>query len=415
MKNARQYAYEILQRVILEGGYASLLLRAGRNRFTREDTALISEIVYGTIRRYTLLQYQLKGTVKRKPSPKTEVLLCMGMYQLFFLDRIPVYAVIDETVELAGRHEKGFVNAVLRRVSERGLQYCQDEDPDQALAVNTGIPLWLIRMWNSHYGKETAERICTNSLEPAAVYGRINPLKISAQKLQEDPKVRMLDAYSFTYDGLLQETDYFRNGEILIQDKASAGIPQYLDVQPGMSVYDACSAPGTKAQMIAALMQNTGEVIANDDDPDRVRLIDELMQRTGTVNVRTTVSDASVFVPAYEGYFDRILLDVPCSGLGDLRHKPEIRYHVQPESLDQITALQKRILENTCRYLKKDGILVYSTCTLNRKENENQIRDFLKGHPEFTLTEERTIFPFEEGTDGFYCARLIKTGNSMVE
>ena len=408
MKSVRRTAWEYLDKIIEHGGYASLLMRKGQEGFSREDTALLSEIVYGTLRYLSLLEYQWQDLVKRTPSKKTAILLDMSCYQLLFLDRIPDYAVIDEAVEMVSRNEKGFVNAVLRRVAERGIHYASGEDEVRNLAINTSHPEWLIRMWKAHYGWENTQKLCAFDLEPAVVYGRINTLKTTRERLQNNPWIHFLNDLSFTCDGNLVRTEMFRQGEIVIQDMCSAEIPLLLGAEKGMRVLDACSAPGTKAQEIGMLMENEGEILAGDLYPERVKLIDELMKRTGTSIVQAKVMDASVLQEEYISSFDRVLLDVPCSGLGDLRHKPEIKLHVTPESLDELISLQGKILETNSLYLRSGGILVYSTCTLNRKENEGMIKQFLNAHEEYELLEEKTVFPFERNTDGFYAAKLRK-------
>ena len=413
MKSVRRTAWEYLDKIIEHGGYASLLMRKGQEGLSREDTALLSEIVYGTLRYLSLLEYQWQDLVKRTPGKKTAVLLDMSCYQLLFLDRIPDYAVIDEAVEMVSRNEKGFVNAVLRRVAERGIRYASSGDEVKDLAINTSHPEWLIRMWKAHYGWENTQKLCAFDLEPAVVYGRINTLKTTRDRLQDNPWIHFMNDLSFTCDGNLVRTEMFRQGEIVIQDLCSAEIPLLLDAERGMRVLDACSAPGTKAQEIAMLMGNEGEILAGDLYPERVKLIEELMKRTGTSIVQTKVMDASVLQEEYISAFDRVLLDVPCSGLGDLSHKPEIRWHLKPEDLDELCVLQKQILDANAAYLKPGGILVYSTCTLNRKENENQIRAFLQRHPEYELRYEHTYFPFEYDSDGFYLAVTVRKPDSL--
>jgi 16S rRNA (cytosine967-C5)-methyltransferase len=207
---------------------------------------------------------------------------------------------------------------------------------------------------------------------------------------------------------------FFAQGKYVIQDIHAARAAVLLDVQPGMKVLDACAAPGTKTQELAMFMNNEGQVISCDLYPQRAALIQQLMARTGVTIADVQVKDASLEGQFAEGSFDRILLDVPCSGLGDLKHKPEIRWHVQPQDLDQITKIQKRILHANAAYLKTGGILVYSTCTLNRKENEGMIQWFLKEHPGFVREEERTYFPFEDDGDGFYAAKLRKREREIM-
>jgi 16S rRNA (cytosine967-C5)-methyltransferase len=173
-----------------------------------------------------------------------------------------------------------------------------------------------------------------------------------------------------------------------------------------MEVLDLCAAPGTKSQEIAMFMKNQGKIIACDLYEKRTHLIQDLMTKTGVTICETMVNDATIDKPKWHDQFDRILIDAPCSGLGDLRHKPEIRLHLKPEDLDEITKVQKDILTAAAPYLKQDGILVYSTCTLNKKENENQVKTFLQAHSDYALLEEKTIFPYENGGDGFFMAKL---------
>ena len=414
MESARAYAWKALNRIILEHGYASLILR-GMEGYSREDRSLISEIVYGTLRNYTRLSYQwedLASHVKRK----TAVLLNMSVYQLFFLDRIPDYAVINEACSLVSEKEKGFVNAVLHKVQKRGMIAPEFHDELERMAFETSHPLWLLKLWSAHYGMENAVKIAEADQQRPIVYGRRNPLKISREELFSDRKVHFLEADCFTYDGILTETSWFDEGKVLIQDRASQAVGRLLEAEPGMCVLDACAAPGTKTQEIASEMKNQGMITALDLHEERVKLIEQLMVKTGVSIVSCRAADASKPIMGMEPEsMDRILVDAPCSGLGDLSHKPEIRMHVTPESLDELTKLQASILENAAAYLKKGGSMLYSTCTLNRKENENQVNTFLKRHPEFERISEKTWFPYELESDGFYAAVLTKTGSAMVK
>lgn len=405
--NTRAYILRILEQVVLDHGYANLLMR-GMDEVPGKDRAFVSEVVYGTLRNYDLLTYQWADAANRKVRKKTAVLLNMSAYQLLFLDRVPAYAVISEAVDLAEGKEKKFVNAILRKVQERGMKEPEAEDPLEKAALLYSHPLWILRMWKAHYGEKTALRIAAHDQSRAVVYGRINTLKTTREKLAAEPGIRFVNDISFTYDGVLSDTEWFRRGEVLIQDVASAMIPGLLDVQEGMRVLDACAAPGTKAQQTAMMMNDRGTVIAGDLYPRRCELIAGLMERTGVTIVTPVVRDA--VKAAEEMPYDRILADVPCSGLGDLRGKPEIRMHITPEGLDELIILQRDILENCACLLKPGGKLVYSTCTLSRKENEGQVAAFLGRHPEFRLVREKTFFPYELDSDGFYAAQLEKTG-----
>ena len=405
--NARNYACDILYRVIHEGGYASLLMRNMPAEFSREDRSLITEIVYGTLRNLTLLEYQWKDLSRGSVRRKTAVLIDLSVYQLQYMDRIPAYAVINEAVEAAPKRDRGFVNAILRRVLKRGRIMPEGNWP-QKEAVLYSHPEFILRMWEKQYGRETAIRIAEYDQQRPEVYGRLNTLR-EDRSFFEQPGIRHLEDDCFTYEGSLVGTDWLNDGRVLIQSRTSQKVVRLLDVKPGMRVLDVCAAPGTKTQQIACLMENKGSIKAGDYYPERVGLIKQLMERTGTEIVNAVVRDAAVFHEEDAGEYDRVLADVPCSGLGDLSHKPEIRFHITPEGLDEIISLQKTILEQSAACVCPGGILVYSTCTLNRKENEGQVRAFLNAFPEFVLMEEHTLFPFEESSDGFYCAKMKRT------
>lgn len=395
---AREYALQVLEKVFQENGFLSLIMR--HSPLSGLDQAFASEIVYGTVRNLSYLEAQWKPYVSRSVNRKTALLLDMSVYQLFFMDKTPAYAVIHEAVSLAGKYEKGFVNAILHKVQNQGKTEVKDLD------VQYSHPKWIVELWNAHYGKETTLKILQADQESSVVYGRINTLKTTREHLEG--KYTFHNAFSFETDASIFSSEEFRKGKILIQDIHSASIPLYLDVKPGMQVLDVCSAPGTKAQEIAMLMENRGRVVACDVYPQRVQLIEEVMKKTGVTICQAEVRDGTVPHQFSEGQFDRVLLDVPCSGLGDLSHKPEIRWHIHPENLDALVRIQKQLLEANCPYVKKEGMLVYSTCTLNKKENEKQIEAFLERHTDFSLLQQKTFFPFEENGDGFYVAQLIR-------
>lgn len=403
--SARKMILDILVRVFSENGYASLMMR--RMKADEKDAAFIAECVYGTLRNYLLLEYQWRHLAK-KTKMRTALLLDMSVYQLLFMD-VPAYAAINEAVELADRHEKKFVNALLRQVSKNGMITPEEDE------IRYSHPKWIAALFKAHYGEENAVKIMAYNQTRPVQYGRINTLKITREEAEKTEGLHFIDDICFSYEGALQKTELFQSGKVLIQNYSSQQIVRYLDVKPGMRVLDACAAPGTKTQQIAMLMNNQGEIIANELHAHRTKLIDELMERTGVSIVQSRSGDASVYDETQKESYDRVLLDVPCSGLGDLSHKPEIRWHLKPEDIDEITKIQAKILAANAPYVKQGGILVYSTCTLNRKENENRIRAFLKEHNEFELCEEHTFFPFVTKSDGFYCAKMLKKGETAQE
>ena len=406
----RQYILEVLIRVFQENGYASLIMRDCK--LPREDMPFVSEVVYGTIRNYDMLEYQWRSYASTHVKKKIALLIDMSIYQMQYLDGVPEYAVISEAVEMCGTYEKKFVNAVLRNVAKRGQIFPHTNDLN-ALAVETSHPLWLVNMWKAHYGEETARKLCAEDQERPYVFGRINTLKMKKEELEKGSRVRFLNDISFMYEGILSRTSMFEEGRVVIQDVNSAETVKYLDVQPKMNVLDLCAAPGTKSQEIAMFMKNQGKITACDLYEKRTHLISDLMARTGVTICQTMVNDATIDRAEWRDAYDRVLIDAPCSGLGDLRHKPEIRLHLKPEDLDEIVKIQRNILHTAASYLKPEGILVYSTCTLNKKENENQVQQFLDVHHDYELIEEKTIFPFENGGDGFFMAKLTRKKSTI--
>ncbi|MCI5722775.1 MAG: 16S rRNA (cytosine(967)-C(5))-methyltransferase RsmB [Erysipelotrichaceae bacterium] len=392
----------ILDRVVRQHGFASLLLRNAN--IPSQEMGFASEVVYGTIRNQILLEKQWRPFTKHV-KPRLATLLNMSVYQLFFLDSIPSYATIYEAVELAGKSEKEFVNAILRKVQAQGL-IKPSQDTIEDISVLTSHPLWILQLWKAHYGFETMKDIALHNQNPSLVYGRINTLKMPKKELLALNEYRYIEDDCIFYSGVLQKTKQFSEGKIIIQDRNSQKVVRQLEVLPGMKVLDACAAPGTKTQQIACLMKNQGKIYATDLYEKRCALIDTLMEKTGVSIVNTACKDASVPKQFEQESFDRILIDAPCSGLGDLSHKPEIRWHLQPESIDELVMSQAKILDANAEYLKVGGMLVYSTCTLNKKENEIQIQKFLQRHPEYQLLQEKTLFPMEDDGDGFYYAKL---------
>lgn len=402
--SARKEALNILYRVMHEGGYASLLMREAK--ISKEDMPFVTNVVYGVLRNHTYLEYQWRRHAKRT-KVKTALALDMAIYELHFM-QAKEYAVVNEMVNLVNKNEKNFVNAILRKYIKEG--WLESDIP----SIKYSHPDWLIGLWNAHYGKGDTLKILEADQQIPRVYGRINPIRITKEELAKDVHVHFIDDLSFTMDKPMQSSQYFKEGKIVIQNPSSIIPVRQLDLAENLQVLDTCAAPGTKTQLISSFMHNTGHVIACDLYAQRCALIEQLMHRCGNTNVEAIVNDAAK--PSFQKEsFDRILCDVPCSGLGDLSHKPEIRWHLKPEDLDAIVQIQATILEVSSTYLKKGGVLVYSTCTLNKKENTGQVKAFLEKHNDFTLVSESTVFPFEENRDGFYIAKLVKKTMNMVE
>lgn len=410
--NAREIAFSMLKDICLHNTYSNLLLRKELNKAKEQDKGLITQIVYGTLQNYRLCRYQWEDLVKKLPSDDICVLLDMSIYQLFYMDKVPAYAIINEAVEITKKsiHPKmaKMVNAVLHQAERRKEREVIGNEV-KMLAIKTSHPEWIVSMWKAQYGMDVAEKICYANMETKPNAARVNTWKTSKEKLLAQDE-RFHEGYmskdALLYDGSIAETSSYEQGLISIQDEASQLIARIVDPQPDEEILDVCSAPGTKANHMAELMQNKGHIVCGDLHPHRVELIREGAKRLGITIMEPMVMDATELAEIKGQMFDRVLCDVPCSGYGVLARKSDIKYHMKSEDMDTLIPIQKKILSKSAEHVKPNGILVYSTCTLNKKENEKQIQAFLKEHADFMLVEERTIFPFEAHSDGFYMAKL---------
>lgn len=446
MKNARQAAFEALLKIQREGAYSNLVVDASlkeNDHFDDRDKAFFSNLVYGTLDRLILIDYNLSLYLNqpvRKLKPELHTILRLGTYQLLFLDKVPSSAAVNESVKLAKVNKSAFaaslVNAVLRRVADNGLKLPEgaENDPDY-LAIKYSCPEWLISMWIEAYGFDNAIALAEKALEAAPVVVKVNTLKISVDdliwKLAEEGVIaeksaKYPESLILNNTGAVEDLLAYQQGYFHAQDFASQICCKVVDAKPGETVFDLCSAPGGKTFTIAEGMQNTGCVRAFDVYQSRVDLIKSGAKRLGLDNVYTYLSDASIFNENY-GMADRVLCDVPCSGLGIIRRKPEIRFKKSAD-IDNLPELQYRILCNAVKYLKEGGRLVYSTCTLNPKENDEVCNRFLAEHPDFkavkVLPELRrysendkylTLMPHVHSTDGFFVAAFQKNGGNKFE
>lgn len=409
---ARQLAYEILFDVIAHKQYASLALKQRLQEAPVIDQNLCTSIVYTCLQNHRYIRALWQKHTTYFPSSKIAVLLDSATTQLIFFDRVPDYAILNESVELAKKiddYSSKMVNAVLHKVIEKGKEVLVGLDELDTIALNASLPTFVVKLWSKHYGMEQTLLNAQALLEPSLLCGRVNPLKIDTDEIFYDPNVTrgQLSEYAFYAKDNIVQSDWFKHGECWLQDEASQLVSDYLELSDNLTVLDACSAPGTKTAATAVLMHNTGHIDAIELHETRTGLIDKQLIHLGITNVTTYTMDARDAKDTFKHkHYDRILVDVPCSGLGVLRRKADIKLRVSPAQLDELQALQASILEGVYECLKIDGIMVYSTCTLNRKENEMQIKNFVEKHPEFKLLEERTIFPNEYHTDGFYMAKL---------
>lgn len=449
LRNAlpRKIALDILMHIDRDQGYSNIALDAAFEKLTLDgrDTAFVTSLVYGVLEQMICLDYMISHFARRdaaKMQPKVRSILRLGAYQLMFMDKIPARSAVDESVKLAKSagcaYASGFVNAVMRAVSANlgALPYPdQGSDPIGYLTVRYACPRWLVEKWLSAYGKEkTLGLLQSLSGKPPAA-ARVNTLKISTQAL-----IGRLAASGITaaaspiapdailFDRLpdLRRLPEFQEGLFIIQDYASQLCCRAVGAQPGETVLDLCAAPGGKSFTMGFMMQGRGKITACELYESRLSLIREGARRLGLDQLITPVqNDASRHNEAL-GYADRVLCDVPCSGLGAIRRKPEIRYK-NPETFDLLPDLQYIILCEGSAHVAPGGRLVYSTCTLNPDENERVVERFLHENPSFTaeplepafFTDSAdaqdsarpfyvTLFPQCSGTDGFFIATLRK-------
>lgn len=427
--NSRKIALQVVVQINEEGAYANLALDKALLAYPdldRRDKGLITEIVYGSVKYRSRLDYilnQYAQTKVQKMNIWVRNILRTSLYQMLFLDKIPVSAAVDEAVSLAKeKAPKGsdkFVNAVLRNVerNRENLAYPhKGKQPVQYLSVWYSFPQWIIERMVKQYGVKQAEQLCQYFNEPAPLWIRTNTLKINRAELQE--KLHDLglstqisennqEGLKFTQGVNLHQLELFQKGYFTVQDESSMLVAGTAAPQPQQRVLDVCSAPGGKTTHMAQLMHNTGEIIACDIHEHRLSLIEENCQRLGITNVKTVLQDGLLLHERFEPEtFDVVLVDAPCSGLGVLGRRPDSRWTKRAGDIQELAVIQKGILAEAAVLVKKGGTLVYSTCTITPEENGQQVAAFLSEHPEYSLESEKQYLPFVDKMDGFYIARL---------
>lgn len=427
---ARNTALKILYDVYEKQAYSNVALNkglAGSPDLTALDRGFVTELVYGTLK-YTLtfdwVIAQYSKVKFRKISKWILVILRMGLYQIFFMDKVPHSAACNESVKLAEHYghqgSKGFVNGILRSVI-RNTEGNIGRIPFPSMARRYGYPDWMADLLEEDYGKETTLEILKAYGEPARFSIRTNGLKCSREQLltrlaesgmNAKPSVVTEDGIILEHASDVTKVPGFRDGWFYVQGESSMLVGQIANPKPGSKVLDLCSAPGGKATHMAEKMENQGQVIAGDIYPAKLEKVQESAHRLGITILETKLQDATQLVSAYEKEFDCVVADVPCSGLGILRKKPEIRLHRTEKEIAELLPLQQKILECAARYVKPGGMLIYSTCSILKRENEAQVAEFLRSHNDFSLCREEspmTILPQTYGTDGFFIAKMKRS------
>lgn len=441
--NVRDAALSILLAVDKNQAYSNLLLHQTieRHKIEAKDRGLLTEITYGTLQHKMTLDYYLEPFIRGNIDHWVRWLLRLSLYQIHYLTRIPPHAAVNEAVEIAKRrgHQgiASVVNGVLRTILREGVGSVDDiKDPIERLSIETSHPHWLVERWVEAYGYDTTKEMLEENNIPPVQTVRVNTTKVTPAEviasLEEEGVIvqqsDLLPECLHLTNGQAARTKAFKDGLMTIQDESSM-IPAYvLDPQPGWRVLDMCAAPGGKTTHIAEKMHNEGSILATDLHPHKLEMVDENTTRLGLDIVQTAPIDgrkAADFLQLES--FDAVLVDAPCSGLGVMRRKPDIKYTKREEDLENLQTIQLALLDAATKVLKQDGRLVYSTCTVDKLENQGTVSAFLQQHPEMEaeqleslptkLAEKQVdgmlqVFPQDFGSDGFFVAAFRKKGET---
>lgn len=435
--NSREVALNIINRVLIEGAYSNLVLSNELNEsdLNEKDRALVTELVYGTIRRKKTLDMIISNYIKDISLMDERVLniLRMAIYQMHFLDKVPEFAACNEAVELAKQisvQDSKLVNGILRSYT-KNPDDMDVKDKIDRLVYQYSYEPWFIRMIYKQYGEENGRKILSGLNATPKVTVRVN-----ASKGEYDEVFERLEEMGYDVEegyacpeaiiikggSSIENNELFREGLITVQDESAMLVSPLLDLNSGDVALDLCAAPGGKTTHIAELLENEGKVYSFDLHENKLSLINENLERLGLNNVEVEAMDATKLNSKYVACADKVLIDVPCSGLGIIRKKPEIKWNKSRKSLKDLVPTQRAIMENAWAYLKNGGTMIYSTCTLNAEENQDNVEWFLNKHKDAKVEKiflgnmdnfiynndgSLTILP-NEYMDGFYIAKISK-------
>ena len=443
--SARGMAVQMLTRVETEGAYANLLLQRNISKLTDpRDRQFVTLLVNGALKHRQTLDYALRLHLSKPMSAlphEVRSILRIGAFQLLYVDKVPQAVAVNESVELAKPYSKftGLVNVVLRKVMNNAWDFPWPDSKREAvryLSVRYSHPEWMIQRWLKRWGFEETEALCQANNEPAQTWIRTNTLKISRDDLVDrltqegvivEVGLRIPESLKIQNFGALDRLESFREGLFTVQDESSQLVAHVVDPKPGQHVLDACSAPGGKTTHLAQLMDDKGEIQAFDIHTHKLELVDQLAQRLGITIIQPQLGDARDLPGVRLGTQQRVLVDVPCSGLGVLRRRADLRWHKEEQDLKDLPLLQLAIMERAASCVEVGGDLIYSTCTIEPEENFELIKTFRAEHQEFepvnlledlpfTLEDSRDIkqaskgmlqlLPHRHGMDGFFLAKF---------
>jgi 16S rRNA (cytosine967-C5)-methyltransferase len=424
----REIAGQILQRRSTGNDFIESLLdkTLSQTRLSGVDRGLCQELVYGVVRWQSALDWLIaRKTPGRSQKLVLQNLLRLGLYQIFWLDRIPNHAAVNETVEQAKQAgfgpQAGFVNAVLRGylrefdATKQALMDLKITEPH----VGYSHPDWLVKRWRQRLGPEQTGHLLDWNNLPARTYARINTIKADPGKLLEQWREENVD-YDFVRRDWFEENlvfelkshpplaglPSFQKGLFYIQDPSTLLAVHELNAKAGEAILDLCAAPGGKTTYIAQRMRNEGQVVAHDTSSDRIKLVEENCARLGVTCVRPVASPnpSSFSLPA--SHFDKVLVDAPCSNTGVMRRRVDLRWRIRSEEIERLRVIQLDLLRRVAPLMKPNGTLVYSTCSLESEENSELIAQFLSEQKQFKLENQRELLPFKDGVDGAFVARF---------
>lgn len=431
MQNPRKLALDSLIKGETSGSYSNIEINTvlSRSEMNNADLRLYTLLYLGTLEKKLYLDYIIKNYSKIKLSEietDTKCILRLGLYQLIFCDKIPDYSAINETVSLAPKKTKGFVNAILRSFLRNGKNVSLPKDRWERVSVEYSIPMELVRLLIDSYGEDIAYKLCTYEKKGTPLSIRVNTLKAEKEEIFEnlvslgkEPRYSSLARDIIICSVQISEIKHLIDtGKVFIQDESSRIATEIFSAKPSEVIADVCACPGGKSFSIAIDMENKGEIFSSDLHASKLKLIKDGASRLGIDIISVREQNAKEFVSQYAEKFDRVLCDVPCSGLGIMFKKPDIKYK-SIESINNLPSVQYDILKNCSKYVKKGGILVYSTCTINKKENEDNIEKFLSENSSFERMEFSvgninseggvfTFLPHRDNTDGFFVAKMVR-------
>ncbi len=447
-KTARELALRLLKEVEEKESYINLALNRMLSKISLEgeERSFLTELTYGVVQRRNTLDWVISRYSRRPLEEMTawiRNILRMGAYQLLYMERVPDSAAVDEAVKLSHRYGhkgvSGLVNAVLRKISyerENIPWPSRDTDPARYLSLYYSYPLWMVERWIDNLGLEECEALCAAGNIPPPLTVRANTLKLDREELKKELLADGASVKECRYapqglqlrhQGRLIDLESFRKGHFQIQGEASMLVPPLLNPQPEESVLDLCAAPGGKTVHMAALMQNRGTIVAADLYQHRLRLIEAAARRQGAAIIGTEKIDGRCMPADRVGFFDRVLLDTPCSGLGVIRRKGDLKWRRRPEDIESLSQLQLDLLRGAFFALKEGGVMLYSACSVEPEETVQVMEKFLRQEPLARLSalspflpesfkdEEKEegmlyLWPHRHGLDGFFLCRILKKG-----